>query len=311
MTEAQEPTAVEVAETVVAETVEASKSPVERAKEAARATLPPEPVAEPTEPQKPAVEAEKPAEPEAPKEPVEPAKPISRELSAIAARERRIRDLEQRARPVVERAQAYEAATKERDVLKILQHHGLTLDDLQHQLVTGRPPEPKPEERVAQVEKRLADWERQQAEQELQATQAQQKQVISDFQAEITTTIESTNEYPLIKANGATEMVYRVIDQHFQDTGSILDIAEAAKHVESELRAFVAKGYELINPPTAKVSGEKPTAGKDTKEQATKTPKPIETLTNSLSTPSVPDKPGVRSNQERIERAMKAARATL
>ena len=67
----------------------------------------------------------------------------------------------------------------------------------------------------------------------------------------------SQNEYELINASEANGLVYDVIEEHYNDTGRILDMKEAADAVESYLEDEAMKLMRLnkissrfgINPP--------------------------------------------------------------
>ena len=80
--------------------------------------------------------------------------------------------------------------------------------------------------------------------------------VQDNFQEEIGSFV-SQNEYELINASEANGLVYDVIEEHYNDTGRILDMKEAADAVESYLEDEAMKLMRLnkissrfgINPP--------------------------------------------------------------
>ena len=80
--------------------------------------------------------------------------------------------------------------------------------------------------------------------------------VQDNFQEEIGSFV-SQNEYELINASEANGLVYDVIEEHYNDTGRILDMKEAADAVESYLEDEAMKLIRLnkissrfgINPP--------------------------------------------------------------
>ena len=66
------------------------------------------------------------------------------------------------------------------------------------------------------------------------------------FQNEIESFVNSNGqEYELIKANDANDVVYEVIEEHYNETGKILDIKEAAEAVESYLEEEATKLLQL------------------------------------------------------------------
>ena len=48
-------------------------------------------------------------------------------------------------------------------------------------------------------------------------------------------------QYELIQANEANDIIYDVIEEHYNETGRILDIEEAAEAVESYLEEEAEK----------------------------------------------------------------------
>ena len=66
------------------------------------------------------------------------------------------------------------------------------------------------------------------------------------FQHEIESFVNSKGEeYELIRANEANDVVYDVIEEHYNETGKILDIEEAAEAVESYLEEETSKLLKL------------------------------------------------------------------
>ena len=57
-------------------------------------------------------------------------------------------------------------------------------------------------------------------------------QIQDNFQEEIGSFV-SQNEYELINASEANGLVYDVIEEHYNDTGRILDMKEAADAVDN------------------------------------------------------------------------------
>jgi hypothetical protein len=70
--------------------------------------------------------------------------------------------------------------------------------------------------------------------------------VQENFQHEIGSFINENNEaYELINASEANELVYDVIEEHYNDTGRILDLKDAADAVESYLEEEAGKLMKL------------------------------------------------------------------
>ena len=66
-----------------------------------------------------------------------------------------------------------------------------------------------------------------------------------DFVTELTSFINNTEEYELIRANDSVNLVYDVISQHYTNTGRILQNKEAADHVELYLLGEAKKLMKL------------------------------------------------------------------
>ena len=96
---------------------------------------------------------------------------------------------------------------------------------------------------------------------------------------EITDTVNSNEKYELIQANSAVQLVYDVIEAHYNDTKNVLPIDEAAEHVENYLfeeskkLLNMKKLQSLFNTPQA---SSKPV---ESRSQAVSKP----TLSNALS----------------------------
>ena len=70
----------------------------------------------------------------------------------------------------------------------------------------------------------------------------------SNFKQEINSFVKGKGEFELINANGASDLVYEVIEEHYNDTGRVLELDEAAQAVESYLEDELEKlmGLEKV-----------------------------------------------------------------
>jgi hypothetical protein len=90
---------------------------------------------------------------------------------------------------------------------------------------------------------------------------------------EITNTVNGSEAYELIQANNAVQLVYDVIEAHYNDSGKVLDIKDAAEHVENYLfeeskKVFnLKKMQSMLNP--------------------TQSPKPAETKSQPVAKPTL------------------------
>ena len=70
----------------------------------------------------------------------------------------------------------------------------------------------------------------------------------NNFKQEIDSFVKGKGEYELINANGASDLIYEVIEEHYNDTGRVLELNEAAQAVESYLEDELEKlmGLEKV-----------------------------------------------------------------
>ena len=87
----------------------------------------------------------------------------------------------------------------------------------------------------------------------------------------------NSDTYEFIKANGAEEVIYDVVEAHYKESGKILTIKEAADAVESHLEDEAEKLLKL-----KKVSSRIKSYMQQPKEPESTKPKPV-TLTNAHS----------------------------
>jgi len=62
---------------------------------------------------------------------------------------------------------------------------------------------------------------------------------------EITGYVNENDSYELIRANDAVDLVYQVIEDYHAQTGQVLNMKEAADHVESHLEEQAQKLFKL------------------------------------------------------------------
>lgn len=105
-----------------------------------------------------------------------------------------------------------------------------------------------------ELENKILEKEKAEEEQKYQ-------QVIDSFKSQINDFVNKDESYELIKANEAEDLVYEVIEEHFNETGRILDTKEAAdqveQYLEEELRTVLKKSKKLgatMTPQEAKES---------------------------------------------------------
>lgn len=70
-------------------------------------------------------------------------------------------------------------------------------------------------------------------------------EVVNNYRNELTTFINNNDNYELIQANDAADVVYDVIEEHYNETGSIMSKQEAADQVEAYLEEKMEKLLKL------------------------------------------------------------------
>lgn len=187
--------------------------------------------------------------------------------------------------------------------LAFLQEHEIPFDELvQMQLNDGRvTPEKLVQQMKAELDskysKELEELKKNLKEKEESAETAKLEQIRETFKTQITDFVENNKDtYELVHFEQAQQLVFDVIETHYQETGRILKIEEAAKateeHLEEELKKRTAlKKFQTSKPPEAKPDS-----------------KAAPTLSNTMSS-EVPTSGTKRmSNEESLKQAAKLIR---
>lgn len=223
---------------------------------------------------------------------------------------------------------------KKMNPLKAMEFLGYTYQQLGEIFLNDGKPTPEQEiNRVkSEMEERLEAYKREQLEsakkaqeeQELKAKKAQEEetkrieaerlQVIEEFQTEINEyLLGNQDNYELINTNEQHDLVFATVEQHFEKTGRVLSIKEAADLVERFLEQQVEKNLATkklkakVSPPsTAKVE-QAPKEDTQVKSQETAPATPVaksKTITNDMTASSI-SKPA-DTEEERWKRALAA-----
>lgn len=237
------------------------------------------------------------AEPETPK--------VDKHAARFAALARKEKDLRARESQLEARLKALEAQSQKQeepvkptiplekrilqDPLKTLEELGIGYDKLtQLALNDGKPSiemqiemmrrdlESKHEAELKAIRDELLERDRKLAEEKYNSVEQQ-------YKAQLTSHINSSSDYELIRANDAVDVVFDVIKEHYEATGDIISNDQAAKIVEEYLEEEAQKLFERSSKLKSRFQApaQKPT------EAAPATP----TLKNSQAAKSAP-KPG-------------------
>ena len=192
---------------------------------------------------------------------------FSRKFAALSRREKEIRakeveydkriaELEERLgsfgkKPEPEPELPIEYRLK-KDPLRALEDMGLSYDKLTELALNDGKLTPEMQMRLMREElegdykKKFEELENRLLEKEKSDEQRRYDDIQRGFQNEIEDFVESNaDRYELIQANEANDIIYDVIEEHYNDTGRILDIEEAAEAVENYLEEEAEKIFKL------------------------------------------------------------------
>ncbi len=164
--------------------------------------------------------------------------------------------------------------------------------------------------KIKAMEERDSAREKQAAEAQAQQYEQTKKQMFNDVKL----ATNGSADFELIEKWGAHDLVVEKIEQSFEESGTIMDVAQACKEVEEYLITEALKVYEtnkikerLKPKPDVAQAPAAETAVKKQADTISVVPKQINTLTNRLSQES----PQRTSEKERIARALAAFKGEL
>lgn len=244
---------------------------------------------------------------------------VSSKLEVLIRREKAALEREKLAKAKEAELEAKLARINEFESLKTnskkaLDVLGLTYEELTQSLLQDGelPPEvkiKKVEDKVDQFLKAREEEERQRAEADRKKAEEQNAKVISDYKEEIKTYLkDNSSRYEFINFEGQQDLVFEVIDEHFNRTEKVLSINEAADKVEAYLEEKYNKA-KALSKIKALWGAVPPDALKKAVEQTKQSNlTPPKTLTNKLSaTPQAP-RARPKTDEERIQAAIAYAK---
>lgn len=185
--------------------------------------------------------------------PTEGESQLSAKFAALSRKEKQIRDREravqQQMNEMQARLKAFEAEKAEadkwkqtperlkKDPLGVFKESGLSLEQLTEMLLNGGKPTESMErsELETRVLSKMEELEKKMAEKEAKETEQKYEAQLNAFVQELTTFVNDTPDYELIRSENAVDTVYQVIEQHHAETGEILSHKAAADAVEEYL----------------------------------------------------------------------------
>jgi len=183
--------------------------------------------------------------------------------------------------------------------LGFLEQGGLTPDEFTQALLNSSPEKHdiiKLNAKIAELEGRLSQTSTKIDERETQAYE----QAVNQIRSDVKIFVSAEPDYEMIRETNSAEAVVELIKEHFNTSGTILSIDEAAKQVEDYLTeeamkmARLKKVQQKLTPPQAEA----------TKPQIQK--QPIKTITHAMNSPNAK-----ASEKERISRALAAFKGQL
>lgn len=191
------------------------------------------------------------------------------------------------------------------DPLSAFADAGFDQDKLVQLLTSGHNTQDPVMKQMRAEIKSLRDRQEQDALRSAEAAKQQEAWARKQIASEVTMLIDSDPAYETIKASGAQEAVTELIEQTFNESGTLLDTAEAARQIEEYLieEAFKLAQTSKVKARLAPKAPEVPVSTLNTKAAT-----PLKTLTNvvtaSQSTKGL-------SNKEKRERAIAAFHGKL
>lgn len=236
------------------------------------------------------------AEPAKAEEPVNGQKDeFASKFAALSRKEKALRqreaEMENRFKEMEERLKAYEEKenTTEPEIpldyrlkknpLETLAELGLPYDKLTELALNDGKLTPDMQMEIMRREledkysKELESIRNELTERDKKAEEQKYQETINSYMAELTDFVNKSDSYELIRANDAVDLVFDVVENHYNETGNILSNEEAANLVERELEAELKRVMEKAGPKLG--------FGANEPKQPIKAPQQSPTLSNS------------------------------
>ena len=243
---------------------------------------------------------------------------FSRKFAALSRREKDIRakeaDYEYRMRELEEKLQELQNPPEEpqapieerlrRNPFETLEEMGLGYDKLTELALNDGKLTPEMQMKLMREElehgykSKFEELEERLAQKEQEEEYNKYESIETNFIQEIDSFVNGKDEFELINANGASDLVYDVIEEHYNDTGRVLNMDEAAEAVESYLEDELEKLMSL---------GKVKSRFSPRQEQVFKR-QPSPTLSNAHSAQAYQRADRPLSNEESVKEAAKLIR---
>jgi hypothetical protein len=124
--------------------------------------------------------------------------------------------------------------------LQFLNHVGTSYEDVTQQVLKGNRPDP-----TSGLKQELASLRKQFGVQQEREESFRKQAALDEARHLVTSYIDSSDQFPMVKAAGMQDLVFQRIHDHYNNTGEALSEASAAKEVEEYLSGVVDKLSEL------------------------------------------------------------------
>ena len=214
---------------------------------------------------------------------------LSRKEKAIIERERSLKEMQ-------EKVTAWEAAQKsaKEDPTKLLEQAGMTFDDLVNHMIGVKedPKELTVDDKYKALEEKIAAMEKAAVEKEQVSKQEEAEIAVQEFKQDISSFVESNaDKFEIVNALGEHELIFQVIEQHYNETEEMMPLENAAELVEKNLEESIRKVMNLKKFSSEASSQPEVTETLIEKESDdVRVSNPSKTLTNSQTVNTVPRK---------------------
>lgn len=236
---------------------------------------------------------------------------VSARFAALARKEKALQEREKAYKEQEAKYKELASAIEEvkSNPLKALESLGMSFEDFAQAYVNALDPQaPSAEDKIAQIEAKLAAKEKEELDRQERAKQealkAEQKKIedqINNYKQHIQKTISADDRYELIQANQAYETVFDVIQDYYKETGKVLELDKAAQAVESHFeeeakRLLSLKKFKLSTTNESVMDKVSEARNSDVGANASRT------LNNQVTLPTVSENKGL-SAEESLRRA--------
>lgn len=171
---------------------------------------------------------------------------FAKRFNVLTRREKQINEKNQEVSQKWNEVQEFQ---KDREMIKedpvsFLEKHGWKFNDLAEFVLNDK--KKTPESQISELQKRLESFENEKKKEsetkEQEQKRKQEEETINSFKKNIEDTVkQNTEEFELVNQFGEYETVYQVIENYYNQHNTILDVKEAAKHVEKYLEGQLEK----------------------------------------------------------------------